>query len=281
MAERNISQFITSYVCQSRKENIVSMNTQIDNNEIEIDLLHLVKVLWQKAWIIILCTILLGAIVFSYAFFFVTPQYQAKAMMYVNNSSFSVGSTSFSISSSELTAAKSLLDTYVIILKSRTTMEKVLAETGLDYSYEEISGMVSASAVNSTEVFQIVATSSVPQEAELIVDTIVKILPDRIADIVDGSSVRLVDHAVLPTQRSSPSYTKYAMIGIILGFVLSCGVIIVVDLMDTTIRDEDYLYQRYNIPVLAVVPDAYESRKGSYSYSHYYSQDAAAKKMEN
>lgn len=253
------------------------MNKMPDNNEIEIDLLHLIKILWKKAWVIALCTILLGAIVFSYAFFFITPQYQAKAMMYVNNSSFSVGSTSFSISSSELTAAKSLLDTYVIILKSRTTLEKVLDETGLDYTYEELSSMVSASAVNSTEVFQIVATSSIPQEAELIVDTIVKILPDRIADIVDGSSVRLVDHAILPTQRSSPSYTKYAMIGLVLGFVLSCGVIIINDLLDTTIRDEDYLYQRYNIPVLAVVPDAYETRKGSYSYSHYYSQDAAAK----
>lgn len=250
------------------------MNTQTDNNEIEIDLLHLIKVLWQKVWIIGIATILLGVIAFSYAFLFVTPQYQAKALMYVNNSSFTVGSTSFSISSSELTAAKSLLDTYVIILKSRTTMEKVLEETGLDYTYEQISDMVSASSVNSTEVFQIVATSSDPAEAELIVDTIVKILPDRIADIVDGSSVRLVDHAVLPTQRSSPSYTKYAMIGLVLGFVLSCGVIIVIDLMDTTIRDEEYLTQRYNLPVLAVVPDAYETRKGSYSY--YYSQNAAA-----
>ncbi|MBO5128487.1 MAG: hypothetical protein J6D10_13040 [Clostridia bacterium] len=249
------------------------MNTQTDNNEIEIDLLHLIKVLWQKVWIIGITTILLGVIAFSYAFLFVTPQYQAKALMYVNNSSFTVGSTSFSISSSELTAAKSLLDTYVIILKSRTTMEKVLEETGLDYTYEQISDMVSASSVNSTEVFQIVATSSDPAEAELIVDTIVKILPDRIADIVDGSSVRLVDHAVLPTQRSSPSYTKYAMIGLVLGFVLSCGVIIVIDLMDTTIRDEEYLTQRYNLPVLAVVPDAYETRKGSYSY--YYSQNAA------
>lgn len=257
------------------------MNNQINKSmatdEIEIDLLHLFKVLWKKAWVVVLCTILLGAITFSYAFFFITPQYQAKAMMYVNNSSFSVGSTSFSISSSELTAAKSLLDTYVIILKSRTTLEKVLDETGLDYTYKELSEMVSASSVNGTEVFQIVATSSSPQEAELIVDTIVKILPERIADIVDGSSVRLVDHAVLPTQRSSPSYTKHTMIGLVLGFILSCGVIIILDLMDTTIRNEDYLTQRYSIPVLAVVPDAHETKKGSYSYSHYYSQDTASK----
>lgn len=254
------------------------MNKMTDNNEIEIDLLHLVKLLWQKAWTVLLCSILLGAIAFSYAFFFVTPQYQAKAMMYVNNSALSLGGTSFSISSSELSAAKSLLDVYVIILQSRTTLEQVIDEADLPYGPDKLKKMVSASSVNGTEVFQIVATSSNPLEAELIVDTIVKILPDRIADIVDGSSVRLVDHAVMPTQRSSPSYTKYAMIGVILGMVLSCGIIIVIDLMDTTVRSEDFLYQKYSIPVLAVVPDAHGSSRSS--YSHYYQEENSKAKKE-
>ena len=251
------------------------MNTQTDNNEIEIDLLHLVKVLWQKAWIIVLTTILLGAIVFSYAFFFVTPQYQAKAMMYVNNSSFSVGSTSFSISSSELSAAKSLLDIYVVILNSRTTLEAVINEAGLNYTYKELSEMISASSVNGTEVFQIVATSSDPAEAELIVDTITDILPERIAEIVDGSSVRIVDTAILPTQRSSPSYSRFAMIGMLLGFVASCGVIVVMDLLDNTLKDEDYLVERYQLPVLAAVPDM---TKKDAAYNHYYAADAYSKK---
>ncbi len=254
-------------------------NTPPMTDEIEIDLLHIVKILWQKIWIIAISMILLGAILFSYAVFMITPQYQAKAMMYVNNSSFSVGSTSFSISSSELSAAKSLLDTYVIILKSRTTLEEVIEKSKIEYTYQELWNMVDATSVNSTEVFEIVVTSSNPSEAELIVDTIVEILPDRIADIVDGSSVRVVDHAVLPTQRSSPSYTRYAMIGLILGFVLSCGAIIVLDLMDTTVRSEDYLYQKYsNIPMLAVVPDAHDTHKGS--YSHYYKESADTAKKE-
>ena len=246
------------------------MNNQIvpasENDEIEIDLLHLVKVLWKKAWIIILCSILLGAITFSYAFYFVTPQYESKAMMYVNNSSISFGGTSLSISSGELSAAKTLLQIYIIILESRTTLETVIDIADLEYTYEELEKMVEATSVNGSEVFQIVATSEDPAEAELIVDTIVDVLPNRIAEIVDGSNVRLVDSAILPTERSSPSYSKYAMIGLLLGFVCSCGVIVVIDLLDTTIRDDDYLFQRYNIPVLAVVPDANQKTGKSYAY---------------
>ena len=90
------------------------MNNQtakpLENSEIEIDLLHLIKILWQKAWLIALCAVLLGAITFSYAFFFITPLYQAKAMMYVNNNSLSLGGTSVSITASEINAARSLLD---------------------------------------------------------------------------------------------------------------------------------------------------------------------------
>ena len=242
-------------------------STQNVNDEREIDLLHLIKVLWHKAWIIVVSTILCGAIAFSYSYFLITPQYKARAMMYVNSSSFSVGSTSVSITPSELTAAKSLLDIYVIILGSRTTLEAVIEEAGLDYTYSQLSSMVSAQSVNSTEVFEIVATSSDPAEAKLIVDTIIGILPDRIAEILDGSSARIVDTAVLPTQKASPNNTKNAAIGMMLGLVLSCGAIVVLDLMNDTIRDEDYLTEKYNLPLLAVVPDLHTRKSNAYYYS--------------
>jgi len=110
-------------------------------------------------------------------------------------------------------------------------------------------------------------TSPDPEEAEKIADTIVEILPDRIAEIVDGSSVRLVDHAVRATRRSSPNYTRFAMIGMLAGLILSCAAVIVLDLMDTTVRGEDYLAQKYSdIPILAVVPDINSIKKRSYGY---------------
>ncbi len=247
------------------------MNNRTKNDEIEIDLLHLVKLLWSKAWLIVISMILLGAVMFSYAMFFITPLYESTAKMYVNNTSIKVGSTSFSISSSELSAAKTLLDLYVEILKTRTTLEEVIRRAELEYTYEQISSMISAGSVNGTEIFRITVTNSDPAIAEKIADTIVEVLPDRIAEIVDGSSVRLVDHAVLPTRRSSPSYTRYASLGMAAGAVLSCIAIIVFDLMDTSVRSEEYLAQKYSdIPVLAVVPDIRNARKYGYGSYRYY-----------
>ncbi|MBQ8747491.1 MAG: hypothetical protein IJZ08_06460 [Clostridia bacterium] len=240
---------------------------------IEIDLLDLARLLWKKLWLIVISMILCGSIAFSAAMFSVEATYTSTAMMYVNNSSVSVGGTSITFSSSQLSAAKSLLDVYVIILQSRTTLEMVQVKAADDlsreYSVGELRGIVQASSVNNTEIFSISATCGNASDAEVIVDTIVDILPDRIADIVDGSSVRLVDAAVLPTVSATPSNNRYALIGAVIGAIIGGAIIIIQDLMNTTVRDEEYLKQRYNIPILAIVPDAYNSSKKAYYKSGY------------
>ena len=236
-----------------------------ENEEVEIDLLKLAQVLLKKARFIIVITLLVAIAAFGITYYFITPQYTATAMMYVNNSSISVG-TSLSISSAELTAAKSLVDTYIVILKSRTTLEEIIEKDDLEYSYEQLYEMIDSEAVNSTEIFNVDVTSTDPQEAEKIANTVAEILPDRIASIVDGSDVRIVDYAVIPSERTSPSYTLNTVIGALVGFVLAAAVVILRYLFDDQIHEEDYLTQTYpGIPLLAVVPDMLSSdNKGHY-----------------
>jgi len=239
-----------------------------DEDEIEIDLQKLLLALWKKAWLILLSTILGGALFLAYTVFLITPLYKASAMLYVNNSSFSVGNTSFSISNSDLVAAQSLVDTYVVILKTRPTLERVIADTGVDYDYEELYEMIEAAPVNSTEIFEIEVTSPDPQEAELIANSIATILPDRISDIVDGSSVRIVQHAVVPAHKDSPSLAKNTAIGLVLGFMASCGVIVLLELLDSQIHDQETLIELYQLPVMAVIPDLLESQKVGNGYGY-------------
>lgn len=233
----------------------------------EIDLLQLAKALWHRAWAIVLAMVVFGAGAAAYANFLITPLYKASAKLYVNNSSFSVGSTS--ISMSDLSTSSTLVNTYTVILNTRFTMNEVIRQADLDYSYEQLCGMVSASAVDSTGVMQVTVTSTDPQEAEKIANTICEILPDRIAEIVEGSSGRIVDYAVAPSAKASPSVSSYAAKGLLLGLVLSCGLIILLELLDEKIRDEDYLLETYDLPVLTVVPDLVHKSKASKGYYGY------------
>ncbi len=241
---------------------------QPETDEIEIDLLEVGSLLLHRAKFIIAITLLTAAVTFMVTFFCIRPKYTATAMMYVNNSSFSLGNTNFSISSGELSAAQSLVDTYVVILKSRTTLEDIIRMDELPYDYDELYEMIESEAVNSTEIFSIDVTSHDPQEAEKIANSITQVLPDRIASIVDGSDVRIVDYAVIPSERTSPSYTLNTVIGALAGFVLAAAIVIIRYMLDDQIHTEDYLTQTYpNIPLLAVVPDMLSSEGKGYYYA--------------
>ena len=251
------------------------MAVRKENDEIEIDLLALVKVLWSRALVLVLTALITGAATFAVTAFLIKPKYEATAAMYVNNSSFSFGSTSFSISSSELTASNSLVATYIFILESRTTLEDVIAAADLPYSYEQLSKMITTEAVTGTAAFNVTVESESPVEAELIANTIAKLLPDRIAEIVDGSSVRIVDYAIVPAHRSSPSFVKNTALGVLLGLFLSAAVVtvkyIVNEQTNDVITSADDLKALYpDIPVLALIPDMRLSEKKGYYYSSYY-----------
>lgn len=251
-------------------------STQMDD-EAEIDLLELFNALRKKVWIILLTAVILGVAAFACTVTLIKPKYTAKTLLYVNSSSVSLGSAKLSISASELSAAKGLVDTYIVILNTRTTLNEVIAQSGLPYTYEKIVGskMIHAAAVNSTEVFAIEVTTTSPQDSEILANTIGAVLPNKIASIVEGSSARIVDYAVVPSQKSSPNIRKNTMIGFAAGAFLAAALVVLEKLLDTKVRDTDYLKQEYAIPVLAVIPDLTSS--GGKNYSQYATSDKKQK----
>lgn len=255
----------------------------IINNNDEIDLLALCRVLWKNILAIALAGVLFGAAAFGVSAFFITPTYQATASLYVNNSSFSFGATNFSISTSELSASNTLVSTYIYILNSRTTLEDVIAESGVEYTSDDLKKMVEAKAINGTGAFEITVTSASPAEAELIANTIAKVLPDRIAEIVDGSAVRIVDYAIIPARRSGPNLIKNTAVGMLAGGFLSMLWVILRTLIkeraNVLIQSADELRTMYpDIRVLSVIPDMRISEKKYGYYSSYYGPAESARK---
>lgn len=256
------------------------MNTK--NDEIEIDLLKLIKVLWRRVLVIILVALLAASAVFAVTLFFITPTYEATASFYVNNSSISIGSMNYSITGGELSAASTLVNTYIYILKSRTTLEDVIEKGGLPYNYIELGKLISTKTVAGTAAFDITVTTDSPSESEQIANLIAEVLPERITEIVDGSNVRIVDYAIIPSHRAGPSYSKNLIIGFLAGAFLAAAVIAVRFLIDEQndqiIHSTDELRQMYpDIKVLAMIPDMRLSEKKGYYYSSYYGDKKGGK----
>ena len=234
------------------------------NEAAEIDLQRLFTALLHKSWLVIIVAVLCAVLTFVGTFYFITPLYESSAMFYVNNGSMDIAG--ISLSSSDVISSRYLVDTYIVILKSRDTLEAVADYASVDYSYETLKGMVSAEAVDDTEFFRVVVTNPDPVVAERIANAIEFILPDRMEALIKNSSAAVVESAIVPSSPSSPSYTKNTLMGFLVGFVLCVAVILLRELFDVTIRSEEDVQRCCPHPVLAAVPDMTAQSKGGYYY---------------
>ena len=234
----------------------------------EFNLQRLASVLLRKSWIIALTAVACAVAIFLATFYLVTPKYQSSAMFYVNNGSLSFGGASVSIESGDLTAAKSLVESYIVILTTRETANDIIDYAGVDRSYGELKDMISAAAVNSTEIFEVVVTSEDPQEARDIAYAITQVLPKRIDGIIDGTSAKVVDSPVLNNTPSSPNLITNTTMGFLLGLLLSVAAIVLYEIFDVTIRGEADVEQTCSHPILAQVPDMLAQSKGGYYYGY-------------
>lgn len=243
------------------------------SNEVkELDLKHLLLTLLNRGWIVALTAVIGAVLAALISVYLITPQYQSSAMFYVNNNSLSIGDTSVSIESGDITAKRNLVEVYLIILESREHLVDVIDYSGVDRTYKELQEMITASSVNSTEIFKVVVTSPDPQEARSIAAAIEQTLPKRITKIIDGTSAEIVDSAVTASAPSSPDHVRNIIIGFLAGFVISVAAIVLRVVFDVTIRAEEDVQASCNHPVLASVPDMNAQTKGGHYYYGRYGQ---------
>lgn len=239
---------------------------------IEIDLKGMAINLLRRWWLILMVGILVGAMAFGYASFMISPQYASSVQLYVNNT---YGNNTQGFSSSQLAAAQSLASTYMVFLGSRDVLTEIAEESALGYGANQIQGMITATAVNETEVFKVTVTCADYKHAAKIANAVAKVLPKKIASYIDGSSMVVVEHATENPNPVAPDTRRYLVIGFMMGSICTVAILIAVNLLDTTINSEEYLTQAYGeLPLLAVVPDAENPKSGSGYRGYYESQRA-------
>lgn len=238
-----------------------------NGGEIEINMVRILGRLIDRVWVLGAAALVCAILMVTGTFLFVKPQYQSSAKFYVNNGSISMGGASISMSSGDLAASRNLVDSYIVILETRETLNDVIDYAGVDLSNTELLRMLSAKAVNNTEIFQVTVTSADPQEAEKLANAIGHILPKRITAIIEGTSAKVVEAAVVPVTPCSPSYAKNAVFGYLLGFALAVAVIALKEITDITIREEADVLRTCPHPVLASIPDMQAPGKGGGGYA--------------
>ncbi|MBP3313648.1 MAG: polysaccharide biosynthesis tyrosine autokinase [Oscillospiraceae bacterium] len=229
----------------------------------------------HRLWLLLLVAVFCAVAAFFYTKSTVVPMYQSSALFYVNNSVFG---QSVSISYADLTASKGLVGSYIVILKSRPTLEEIADYADSPRSSAELRGMLSASSVDDTEIFRVTVTSQDPQEAADLANAAAVILPKRISSVIDGTSAKVIETAVpAGSPSNNDSYTTNVLLAFMLGFVFVAAIIAIREIFDTTIRTAEDIKQVCDLPILSEVPDIGSSGKEN---RYYYDRAYAPQKQQ-
>lgn len=227
----------------------------------EISLKDLLISIWRSKFLIIVSALIGAVLLGSYTYFLVSPQYTATAKMYVYNEK----SELEVITASDIAVSKSLVETYLVIVRSDPVLEETAKRLKGTYSTitkEEINGMLDGAAINETETFYISAKCPNPQKAQDVVNTIIEIAPSEIMRVVKAASVEVIEKAELPgdNEKAWP-LTRNIAIGFILGFALATAYVVVVNSLDTTIYGRNDIETNFKAPIIGAIPVNSESTK--------------------
>ena len=225
----------------------------MNEQEIEIDFKQLFDALLSRAWMIAAVTLMLGAFAFFYSKFAITPLYEAKSTIYVNSSQNVISNN---IETNEISASSMMASVFVEMLKSNAIIDEVKELSGVSFELDTLISMISATAVDDTPLMRITVVSPNPKEAVLISNALLDVAPGKMTNIVDGGSVKIIDRPLEPAYPSSPNILNNTLLGLVLGFILSAGIVILMELLDSRIRDEEQIRNMFeDLPVLATIPE--------------------------
>lgn len=218
--------------------------------EIEIDLKELFFYLLGKAAYIMGAGVALAALALAVTVFFITPQYTSTTSMYVLNRQ-----NAETVSNSDLQSSTYLTKDYMELIKSRTVVESVIADLGLEETaYDDILGSMSVTAKSDTRIISISVTDADPYLARDIANALRVAAAAQIQQVMKTEAVNVVDEANIPTEKSSPSIKKNVIIAGFIGVFLVAAWFVVLFLLNDKIVTADDVERYLGLGILGQMP---------------------------
>lgn len=149
-------------------------------------------------------------------------------------------------------------------MESRPVLEEVIKNLKLDLKYEDLLKKIEISNPADTRIITITVTDPDPKMAKTITDEVAEVASDRIADIMkQEDKPSIVEKGHIAETKSSPSTVKNCAIAGLLGAVVAAFIIILIFMMDDTIKTADDIEKYLGITTLGTIPTGDKSKKQS------------------
>lgn len=224
------------------------MEQNYSNDELEIDLMEIFMVIVHWIWMIVGVAVIGGLLMFVYSKFLITPTYKSTSRIIVLNQS------SDTLNYSDIQMSTQLTNDYPELITSRYVVEKVIDAFQLNTSYGEFVKNVKVSTSTNSRIIDITVTDPNPLLAKELVDELREVAAIRIKEIMAVDAVNVVDEGNVPMSPSDPNVMKYTLIGLLVGGFLTVVVVILLYLLDDTIKSSEDIEKYLKLSTLGLIP---------------------------
>lgn len=238
---------VSRFQSEAAKRPVAAVNAA--DSEDTIDLLELAGIVLSKLWIIVLCAVIGASAAGIYTSAFITPTYSASSMIYIYSRN-----TGLSSIMSELNLGSQLAVDFQIVATTREVMENVIDDVGVNMTYAQLKQATTITNPTDSHILKITVVDTDPEMAATLSNTLADELRSRIADVMNTDEPSMVERAYVPRKAIGPNLMKNVALGGIGGIAAAVAVIVLLYMMDDTIKTEDDVQKYLGLNVLAAIP---------------------------
>ncbi|MDP9724748.1 capsular biosynthesis protein [Priestia megaterium] len=216
-----------------------------------ISLRELFAVLRKRLWLIVLITIIAATVSAVISFFVLTPVYESKTQILVNQAK----NDQQLYSNQTVQTNVQLINTYNDIITSPVILDKVIKELKLDKSAADLSGQIQVTSAQDSQVAQIVVQDTSAKRAADIANTTASVFQKQVPKLMNVDNVKVLSKAALGENPSpvKPQPLMNIAVGIVVGLMVGVGLSFLLEYLDNTLKTEQDIENILELPVMGVI----------------------------
>ncbi|WP_203248022.1 polysaccharide biosynthesis tyrosine autokinase [Sporosarcina beigongshangi] len=214
------------------------------------EILQLIGQHWRKVTSFLLLITLCG----GFSSFAITPTYEAKIDLLINNPTNDEGSKV--LETYEIDIHLRLIETYKYILKSDRMMTNVNAAFHQPYTKKELTEKIKIESTTESQILTIIAYEKSPEQAALLVNTYAATFQKEIKELMHLENIKVLKDvsAGKDTRKVRPNHLFYFSLSFVCGLLLCVMIIITREIyftkMDSVAKTEKVM----DMPNLGTIP---------------------------
>ncbi|QQP69562.1 chain-length determining protein [Carnobacterium sp. CS13] len=205
--------------------------------EEEISLSELFGILKKRMAMIVSLGLVVLILAAVFTFFIATPKYNSTTQILVNRTTESAEGMQLN----DINTNVQMINTYKDIIKGPVILNEVSDKLKGDLTTGQLSEKIEIGTQDNSQVFSLTVTDENPFLAAEIANEVATTFQNEIGNIMNVDNVTIISEAIPNNNQISPNNPLNLVIGLLIGLMLGVGTAFLLEFMDTTVRDEQFI----------------------------------------